>query len=51
MKDNIKINLNTIKESDKINYNQKMNQKENIENIRNEITPLVSKITLKVLKK
>ena len=38
-------------ESHKINYNQKMNQKENIDNIRNEITPLFSKITLKVLKK
>ena len=38
-------------ESHKINYNQKMSQKENIDNIRNEITPLFSKITLKVLKK
>jgi methionyl-tRNA formyltransferase len=34
-----------------IKYNLKISQKENIDNIRNEITPLFSKIVEKVLKK
>ncbi len=40
-----------ITESHSIDYNSKISQKENIDNIRNEITPLFSKIVQKVLKK